>query len=66
MPPGGYVKSVPYTVNGEPKIAAFGFESPRPLGAGLPVQWTIKSADDRPISIEKIRFLDPASIPPSK
>lgn len=52
------VKETALSASANPKIAGVMLPSPRPLGVGVKVHWTIESADDLPI-----RMLDVVTLP---
>jgi hypothetical protein len=52
-----------YFSDEQPNVAGFGFEIPRPLGAGIEVNWIIKSADENPIHVTNVQFSTPPPHP---
>ncbi len=47
----------------DPTLAAFIFNSPRPLGAGIKCFWAIESLDDVPVQISAVQIIPKSSLP---
>jgi len=52
-------------VNNQPTLTGFVFNQPRPLTPGIDVTWTIVSEDDKPVTIIKVRIVQPSELPES-
>lgn len=60
----GYSQASYLNVKQNPNMAGFVFKAPRPLGSGLPVEWTIKSEDDQPFEVKSVEKVPPDKLPP--